>query len=152
MTKNLIVLIVSLFIALPSMAQIERGVASYYAKSWTGRRTANGERLHHDSLTCAHRTLPFGTMLKVTNLSNGKEVVVRVNDRGPFARGRIIDLSYGAAREIGMLASGITKVEVEHYEPQPHYTPIKVTDEEFPLMVFPVVEPFVFDYNLRLKD
>lgn len=94
----------------------QRGKASYYAKRATGARTASGERLHHDSLTCAHKRYPFGTMLKVTNIKNGKTTVVRVNDRGPFVRGRIIDLSYAAAREIGMLSAGITTVEVEEIE------------------------------------
>ena len=94
-------------------AQTQSGKASYYAKSWTGRRTSNGERLHHDSLTCAHRSLPFGTLLKVTNLLNGKQVVVRVTDRSPFVRGRIVDLSWGAAKAIGMLSQGIAPVSVE---------------------------------------
>jgi rare lipoprotein A len=91
----------------------QTGMASFYAKRATGSRTASGERLHHDSMTCAHRTHPFGTLLKVTNLDNNKQVVVRVNDRGPFVRGRIIDLSWGAANEIGMIGKGIAKVNVE---------------------------------------
>ena len=92
---------------------VERGKATYYSKSITGALTSSGERLHHDSLTCAHRTYPFGTMLKVTNLKNGKSVVVRVTDRGPFARGRIIDLSWRAAKEIGILTQGVAMVTVE---------------------------------------
>ena len=94
-------------------AQIEHGYASFYARSATGSRTANGERLHHDSLTCAHRTLPFNTYLKVTNQRNGKSVVVRVNDRGPYVKGRIIDLSRAAAHEIGMMIQGVVPVTVE---------------------------------------
>lgn len=90
----------------------QRGKASYYSKKATGARTSDGSRLHHDSLTCAHRTYPMGTYLEVTNLSNGKKVIVKVNDRGPFRKGRIIDLSYRAAREIGMLQQGIAMVEV----------------------------------------
>jgi rare lipoprotein A len=78
-----------------------------------GRKTASGERLHSDSLTCAHRSYPFGTMLRVTNVLNGRQVIVRVNDRGPFRKGRIIDLSWGAAKEIGMIAQGIAPVTVE---------------------------------------
>ena len=92
---------------------VQRGKASFYSKRATGARTSSGERLHHDSLTCAHRTYPFGTRLKVTNLSTGKSVIVRVTDRGPFRRGRIIDLSWAAAKEIGMLAKGIATVVVE---------------------------------------
>ena len=71
--------------------------------------------MHHDSLTCAHRTYPFGTLLKVTNLNNGKTVVVRVTDRGPFAKGRIIDLSYAAAKQLDMLFAGVATVTVERY-------------------------------------
>ncbi len=97
-------------------AQTHRGKASYYSKRSTGARTASGERLHHDSLTCAHRNYPFGTLLKVTNLSNGKEIIVKVTDRGPYGRGRIIDLSYGAARELGMLAQGVAMVEVRRWD------------------------------------
>ena len=98
----------------PAAAQ-QRGKASYYSKSMTGARTSSGERLHHDSMTCAHKTYPFGTLLEVTNLGNGKKVVVRVTDRGPFTRGRVVDLSWGAAKAIGMLAKGVVPVEVKPY-------------------------------------
>ena len=91
---------------------VQRGKATYYSKRATGARTSSGERLHHDSLTCAHRTYPFGTKLKVTNPANGRSVVVRVTDRGPFGRGRIIDLSWRAAKELGMLSQGVAMVEV----------------------------------------
>ena len=96
---------------------VQKGKASYYAKKFSGRQTASGERLHHDSLTCAHRTYPFGTLLKVTNPANGKEVIVRVTDRGPYVKGRIIDLSVRAARELGIIAQGIAPVTVERYDP-----------------------------------
>ena len=91
----------------------QSGKASFYAKKLAGRLTASGERLSSDSMTCAHRSYPFGTMLKVTNVLNGRQVVVRVNDRGPFRRGRIIDLSWGAAKAIGMIAQGVAPVTVE---------------------------------------
>ena len=91
----------------------QMGKASYYSKRATGSCTSSGERLHHDSLTCAHRTHPFGTMLKVTNVQNGKSVVVKVTDRGPYGRGRIIDLSWGAAKELGILSQGVAMVTVE---------------------------------------
>ena len=97
----------------PAYSQSQRGKASFYAKRATGARTASGERLHHDSMTCAHRTLPFGTHLRVTHVDNGRSVVVNVNDRGPYVRGRIVDLSWGAARELGMIAQGIATVVVE---------------------------------------
>ncbi|WP_373277774.1 septal ring lytic transglycosylase RlpA family protein [Segatella baroniae] len=88
-------------------AQTQKGKATFYSKRATGARTASGERMHHDSMTCAHRTHPFGTMLKVTNPANGKEVIVKVTDRGPFSRGRIIDLSWGAAKALGILDRGV---------------------------------------------
>ena len=97
---------------------VQKGKASFYAKKFTGRRTASGEPLHHDSLTCAHRTYPFGTQLKVTNPANGQSVIVRVTDRGPYVRGRIIDLSVRAAKEIGIISQGIAPVIVERYNPQ----------------------------------
>ncbi len=94
-------------------AQTQKGKATYYSKRMTGARTSSGERLHHDSLTCAHRTHPFGTMLRVTNLNNGREVVVRVTDRGPHARGRIIDLSWAAAKALDIIDHGVAMVRVE---------------------------------------
>ena len=112
MVAALFIIHYSLFIS-PVGAQSQTGIASYYSKQATGARTANGERLHHDSLTCAHRTYPFGKYLRVTCPSNGREVIVRVNDRGPFVRGRIIDLSWGAARRLGILAQGLAQVIVE---------------------------------------
>ena len=90
----------------------QRGKASFYSRQATGARTSSGERLHHRDFTCAHRTHPFGTLLKVKNLSHGKEVLVRVNDRGPFGRGRIVDLSWGAAKALGMLSQGVVDVEI----------------------------------------
>ena len=94
-------------------AQVQEGKATFYSKRATGSRTSSGEKLHHDSLTCAHRTFPFGTMLRVTNPSNGKSVVVKVTDRGPFARGRIIDLSWRAAKELDILTRGVAMVIVQ---------------------------------------
>lgn len=93
--------------------EAQRGKATYYSKRATGRLTSSGERLHHDSLTCAHRTYPFGTRLRVTNIANGRQVTVRVTDRGPFVRGRIIDLSWRAAKELGILTQGVAMVLVE---------------------------------------
>ncbi len=92
----------------------QHGKASYYSNRMHGHRTSDGSRYHKDSLTCAHRTLPFGTLLKVTNKNNGKEVVVKVTDRGPYAHGRVVDLSMAAARELGMVSSGVASVMVEN--------------------------------------
>ena len=89
------------------------GKASYYSNGLHGRRMSNGERYDRNAFTCAHRTLPFGTRLKITNPRNGKSVIVRVTDRGPFVRGRVVDLSYAAARELGTIASGVAYVKVE---------------------------------------
>ena len=91
----------------------ETGVASYYAKKFEGRRTASGDRYDGDRLTAAHRTLPFGTKVRVTNLANDASVVVTVNDRGPFRKNRVIDLSRRAARTLGFIADGTTLVAIE---------------------------------------
>ena len=88
-------------------------VASYYAEDFHGKKTSNGERFNMNDLTCAHKSLPFNTILKVTNLSNGKSVEVRVNDRGPFVLNREIDLSKAAAVKLGMIGSGTAKVKLE---------------------------------------
>jgi len=92
--------------------EIDGGMASYYGNELAGNRTANGERFDPGQLTAAHRSLPFGSMVRVTNTSNGDSVVVRINDRGPFSRGRVIDVSQAAAREIGMHRSGTARVKL----------------------------------------
>ncbi len=89
------------------------GVASYYGKQFQGRTTASGEKYNMNALTAAHRTLPFGTQVKVTNLANERSVVVRVNDRGPFIRGRIMDVSLEAARRLQMIGAGTARVRLE---------------------------------------
>ncbi len=88
------------------------GLASFYGRKFHGRRTASGERFNMHAMTAAHRNLRFGSLVEVTNLKNGRRVQVRINDRGPFVKGRIIDLSYAAAKQIGMLAKGVAKVRV----------------------------------------
>jgi rare lipoprotein A len=96
-----------------SFETIGQGEASYYGAGLAGNRTASGERFDPHALTCAHRSLPLGTMLRVTNLANGRSVMVRVNDRGPFARSRILDVSLAAARDIDMVRSGKAMVRLE---------------------------------------
>jgi rare lipoprotein A len=99
-------------VILPAVKQAERatyGLASFY---WQGQRTASGEKFDKRELTAAHRTLPFGTRVLVTNLATGRSVTVRVNDRGPFIAGRIIDVSRAAAEELGMVGRGVTKVKL----------------------------------------
>lgn len=108
-----------LTITLPGFAQKikQTGTASYYADKFEGRTTANGEKYHHSRLTAAHRTLPFGTMVKVTNVSNGKSVTVKINDRGPFVENRIIDLSKSAAKTLDFVHDGLAQVEIEVIDP-----------------------------------
>jgi rare lipoprotein A len=90
-----------------------RGTASWYGLPFHGRKTASGETYDMNGLTCAHRTFPFGTLLLVTNLGNGRTVTVRVTDRGPFVSGRIVDLSRGAAAALGMLDTGTARVSLK---------------------------------------
>lgn len=94
----------------------DTGIASYYADKFNGRKTASGDVFHQDSLTAAHKFLPFGTLVKVTNLRNNQSVVVKVNDRGMKGTNRIIDLSKAAARELNMVGAGLVKVKVEILE------------------------------------
>ena len=89
------------------------GQASWYGPGFYGNRTASGEVFRPGTLTAAHRTLPFGTRVRVTNLWNGRTTVVRINDRGPFHNGRVIDLAHGAAHELGLTASGVAQVRLE---------------------------------------
>jgi rare lipoprotein A len=92
---------------------VAQGKASYYANNFNGKKTANGETCRLNHFTAAHRTLPFGTSVRVINLDNGKNVVVRINDRGPHQRNRIIDISHAAAKEIGLVRSGTANVRIE---------------------------------------
>lgn len=94
-------------------SELSEGEASYYGDELAGRPTASGEPFDPARLTAAHRTLPMGTRLRVTNVRNGKSVVVRVNDRGPFSGNRTLDLSYAAARQIGMIQTGASRVRME---------------------------------------
>lgn len=98
----------------------QTGIISWYGRGFHGRKTANGERYNMHELTCASRKLPFGTQVEVTNLDNGQSVILRVNDRGPFYRSRILDVSFRAAKELGLLRSGyvraVVKVLPENFE------------------------------------
>ena len=102
----------SLFTSPVRAQSLQKGKASFYAKRFHGRKTASGERLHPDSLTCAHKSYPFGTLLTVYNPANGRSVNVRVTDRGPYVQGRIIDLSWSAAKELGIIGQGVATVFV----------------------------------------
>ena len=100
----------------PTVISMQEGRASYYGGRFHGRTTANGESFNKNALTAAHPSLPFGSKVRVTNLNNKKSVIVRINDRGPYAKGRIIDLSEQAARGINMLQSGVVRVQIERLE------------------------------------
>lgn len=112
-------------------AQTLDGKASFYSNSLHGSMMANGKRYDRNAMTCAHKKLPFGTMLRVTNLNNGNSVVVEVTDRGPYVAGRIVDLSYKAASELGMLGAGVVRVKVDIL-PKGATIPYR-TDEDNPL-------------------
>jgi rare lipoprotein A len=99
-----------------SATSLGRGSASFYAAKFNGRRTASGEVFDNGAMTAAHRTLPFGSMVRVTNPANGRSVIVRINDRGPFVRGRSIDVSRAAAEQLGMVSRGHAIVELELVE------------------------------------
>lgn len=90
-----------------------KGMASWYGQGFQGKPTASGEKYNQNAFTAAHPSLKFGTRVKVTNLNNGRSVIVRINDRGPYSKGRIIDLSHGAANAIGMIKMGIAPVKIE---------------------------------------
>lgn len=100
----------------PSFSQV--GLASWYGPHFIDHKTADGERFDGDGMTAAHRTLPLNTMVRVTNLENGRSVIVRINDRGPYSPRRVIDLSPRAARQLGMVEQGVLRVRIESLEPQ----------------------------------
>ncbi len=109
-----VLMIVTLFcLSSGVFAQTYKGKASYYAQPFHGRKSASGRIYNMYEYTCAHKTLPFGTKLKVTNQANGKTVTVEVTDRGPYVKGRIVDLSKAAAMDLDMMKSGVADVEVE---------------------------------------
>ncbi len=116
--KTTILSIISIFLLFATSSCshkiVETGKASYYADKFNGRRTANGEIFRQRKKTAASKTLPFGTIVKVKNLSNGKTVKVRINDRGPFVEGRFIDLSKKAAKKIDMIKAGVQPVEIKY--------------------------------------
>ena len=112
MTQFLSILLLSLSTDVLE-AKKETGVASYYSNCLAGKATACGEPYNTKKLTAAHKTLPFGTLVEVTMLSTGKKVLVKINDRGPYSKKRVIDLSYRAAKEIGLIRAGIARVKIQ---------------------------------------
>lgn len=144
--KKLILLCTTILLfALVSEGQpsfVQQGMASYYGDGFHGKYTASGEKFSKYKLTAAHPSLDFGTMVKVTNLTNGKSVIVRINDRGPFSKNRIIDVSEAAAEQLGMIGDGTAQVRVETLPQEAHNTTFKETpnveeDEFFDIEVKP---------------
>lgn len=131
-------------VALPQ----KQGTASYYAHNFHGRKTSSGEQYHKDSLTCAHRTLPFGTLLHVKNLKNNKSVIVKVTDRGPHARNRLIDLSREAAERLDMLRAGVVTVEIREWK-YVASVPLLALDKSKHFL--PVVASGIFYDGLKIK-
>ena len=121
MIKKLLIIPALTFLCILCASAQQRGLATYYSHRLHGVRMSDGTRYHRDSLTCAHKDYPLGTILKVRNVNNDKEVYVKVTDRGPYGRGKIIDLSYAAAREIGIISQGIASVEVEEAKVRPPF-------------------------------
>jgi rare lipoprotein A len=117
MNKTYILIFFMMCPALVSLAQIQTGKASFYADKFEGHPTASGEKYRHNKLTAAHKTLPFGTIVRVTNLANGNTVDVEINDRGPYIEGRVIDLSRSAAEKLGFVNLGVTDVKLEVIDP-----------------------------------
>ena len=113
MKKLLLFIPLITLLSFKSSEKIYTGTASYYGQNWTGRKTSSGEKFHKDSLTAAHKYFKFGTVVKVTNLSNDSVRYVKINDRLPKSSNFIIDLSYGTAKELNFLRKGITKVTIE---------------------------------------
>lgn len=112
MIRQRFIVLITAILSLTALHAQERGKASYYSNSLHGRRMSSGVKYHRDSMFCAHKRYELGQLLQVTNVSNGKSVIVKVADRGPHARGRIIDLSYAAAKAIGIISAGVAMVEV----------------------------------------
>jgi len=134
--KSRLLFIIGLILVLASCSRmryfpggnVQKGLASWYGPEFHGKLTSNKEVYNMHALTAAHPTLPFGTYVKVTNLDNGRSVVVRINDRGPFVKGRIIDLSYAAATKLGMSGAGVVPVVIEVLK---KYSPKKSSQKFF---------------------
>lgn len=138
MKKQLYIFALILFIFSGSITAQVAGYASFYSKRTQGHRTSDGGRYYNDSLTCAHKTYAFGTLLHVKNPNNDKEVIVKVTDRGPHVRNRMIDLSYGAAQQLGIISAGIAKVIITQIDFLPNI-------ESFadPLNIIPIPKTFL---------
>ena len=128
----------------------ETGQASFYSIRFHGRKSSNGQEYHRDSLTCAHRTLPFGTLLLVKNPKNNKSVIVKVTDRGPHRKNRIVDLSYEAAKRLDMIQQGIATVEIMEWTFAPLVS--KLSFESARMMALPILQSKDIYERLNLKN
>ncbi len=147
-------IVIFLFVSVPvfAMAQ-EIGQASFYAHKFHGRKTACGEIYDMHDLTAAHRKFPFGTLLRVTNLSNEKSVLVRVTDRGPFIKKRIVDVSYAAANALGFVSKGVANVEIkEVIFKEKYFQPIEKSDEPIFLENTGELENNIEVKNIQLRS
>ena len=141
-------LLLLLLLCSAALAQVQTGKASFYADKFEGRPTASGEKYRHNKLTAAHKTLPFGTKVKVTNLDNNKTVEVVINDRGPYVDGRIIDLSKSDAEQLGFINQGLAEVKMEIIDPGDG----KKSDPIKPIGQVSVEEKEFYDFEVgRLK-
>jgi rare lipoprotein A len=136
----LMIIIVSISFTKLYSQSAQKGMASYYAHKFHKRKAASGEIYHKDSMVCAHRTLPFNTLLEVWNPKNDKFVVVRVIDRGPFIKNRIIDLSYAAAKELDIIPEGVAYIEIYPHTPFT-YKPFNDFDLTKPILLTPQLSP-----------
>lgn len=150
MIRRIAIFIISIIIAGCSLLHAQqKGMASYYSKKVHGRRMSNGEKYHRDSMTCAHATFPLGTMLKVTNLKNGKLVIVKVTDRCRRHARRIIDLSLAAAKELDIIRAGVSMVSVEHWNEERPFPYRNDTKPEIPEIDFEELIPQKGITNLK---
>ncbi len=150
MIRKITILIISTIIAGCSLLHAQqKGIASYYSKKVHGRRMSNGEKYHRDSMTCAHASFPLGTMLKVTNLKNGKHVIVKVTDRCRRHARRIIDLSLAAAKELDIIRAGVSMVSVEHWKEERPFPYRNDSKQEIPEIDFEELIPQKGFTNLK---
>ena len=146
--KHGLLVIFCCFISVAASAQFQTGKASFYADKFEGHLTANGEKYRHSRLTAAHKTLPFGTKVRVTNLGNNKSVDVVINDRGPYADGRIIDLSKSAAEVLGFVSQGLADVRLEVIDAGSG----KIVTDVRPTDQVAVDEKEYYDFEISRKD
>ena len=141
MRKNILISILFFFFSTLFSFAGQIGKATFYSHKLKGRHTSNGGKYHPDSLTCAHRSLPFGTLLRVFNPNNNKEVIVRVTDRGPHRKGLLIDLSYSAAKKLDIVSQGVASVIITELESIPMWQILNPQDSVYAMNNNGIVVP-----------